>query len=294
MEMQARFIARLWASLDTKLTCFPERELYKHDVTRHMRDAIKGEESLQIPQFWMSDYVGLIEEFAREADVLRDDAAFGGQTGPAFPSRYQGKGTNPEADDVVEEVTKVLTGSDEAARFVAAAVFRGMQGVWTLNRKINSRNAAAPGGTLIGTANFHLREPTNTNYAAEYLYIEEGTFKMDTGFSFPATRHYIYRYNETSDQITAWFANEDGESVGALFNTWNFLAPYDANHGWMAKGHHWCDPDTYRNTCEFRFKGAGLRAFNITYQVEGPSKDYSHESWYERPQQVYGLSDKTS
>jgi len=105
---------------------------------------------------------------------------------------------------------------------------------------------------------------------------------MDTGYSFPATRRYVYRYNESTDKITAWFADEDGESVGALFNTWDFYAPDDAYHGWMAKGHHWCDPDTYRNTCEFRFRGAGLQTFGITYEVEGPKKDYSHESWYER------------
>ncbi|KAH7391690.1 hypothetical protein BKA66DRAFT_412625 [Pyrenochaeta sp. MPI-SDFR-AT-0127] len=287
MEMQARFIADTWAKHDTSLRDLPEREVYQFDVTKRMRHAIQHEWSLHVPQFWMSDYVGLMEEFAREAGITRDDSAFDGQTGPAFPSRYQGEGTDPEASVVVQEVIGVIKASDEDAKFVASAVFRAMQGIWTLQRKVDSRNIASPGGTFSGTAHFHPRNPTSPTFSAEYLYIEEGTFKMDTGFSFPASRRYVYRYNETTDKITAWFADEDGVSVGALFNTWDFHAPEDASHGWIAKGHHWCDPDTYKNTCEFRFRGSSLQTFGITYQVDGPRKDYSHESWYERPTMEY-------
>jgi hypothetical protein len=137
-----------------------------------------------------------------------------------------------------------------------------------------------PGGTFTGTAHFHPREPSNLTYMAEYLYIETGTFTMETGLSFPATRRYVYRYNEATDEITSWFTQEDNESVGALFNTWEFS---EEGKGWMAKGHHWCDPDTYRNSCEFRFKGAKVEKFMIKYAVEGPRKEYEHVSWYERP-----------
>lgn len=230
----------------------------------------------------MADYVGIVEEFAREAGVERMDQAFDGQKGPAFPSRYQGIKTDKEADTVVQEVADLLKASDNDAKYVAAAVFRAMQGVWSLHRNIATRNTT-PGGVLTGTAHFHPRTPTSPAYAAEYLYIEEGVFKMDNGFSFPATRRYVYRYNETTDKITAWFADEDGESTGAFFNTWDFYPPADDCHGWMAKGHHWCDPDTYKSGCEFRFRGANLQKFAITYEVAGPKKDYSHESWYERP-----------
>ena len=282
MEMQARFIAQTWATYNPEYR--PDRDIHQHYVTERMRHAMRYEWSLQVPQFWMADYVGLIEEFARETGITRDDSAFGGQAGPAFPSRYQGTGTDPEAAVVVTEVAEVVKASKDETRFVAAAVFRGMQGVWSLDRKIDSRNAASSGGTFSGTAHFHPRTPTSAAYSAEYLYVEEGTFIMDTGYSFPATRRYIYRYNETTDKITAWFAAEDGQSVAALFNTWDFYAPEDSYHGWMAKGHHWCDPDTYKNTCEFRFRGASVHTFGITYKAEGPNKDYSHESWYERPQ----------
>lgn len=285
MEMQARFVARMWGKHNTVPGYLPDSELYQHYVTERVRHAMRYEYSLQIPQFWMSDYVGLVEELAREAGVTRDDSVFDGQQGPAFPSRYQGPGTDQEAAMVVREVADAIEAASSSARFVAAAVFRAMQGVWVMNRKIKSHNAASTGGVLTGTAHFHPRSPTDPQYSSEYLYIEEGTFTMETGFTFPATRRYIYRYSDVTDKITAWFTGDDGTSVGSLFNTWDFQPSDDESRGWVAKGHHWCDPDTYRNTCEFRFKGASLQTFAITYQVEGPSKDYSHESWYERPTQ---------
>lgn len=284
METQARLLAETWAKAGNpshlKLL---DRDIYKTDVTKYMQKAII-EDPLQFPQFWMTDYVGLMEEFAREAGLTRDDSAFDNkQTGPAFPARYQGANTGPQAKEIVQEVAELVKASAEDARFVAAAVFTGMQGVWNIHRKIDSLTDT-PGGIFTGTAHFHPRDPTDPAlYSAEYLYIEDGTFTMDTGLAFPTTRRYVYRYNEAKDQITAWFVAEDNESVGALFNTWEFSAPEDKSRGWTAKGYHWCDPDTYRNTCEFRFRGAKIDKFMITYEVQGPRKDYRHESWYERP-----------
>jgi hypothetical protein len=282
MEVQARYIANSWFESTPDPMKPTKAGLNQLDTTERMRHQLQFGGALQVPQFWMADYVGIIEEIAREAGVKRLDAAFGGQKGPIFPSRYQGPTTDDETDAVVQDVASVLKASEQSAKFVAAAVFRAMQGVWSLHRNIATRNTT-PGGILTGTAQFHPRVPTDPAYAAEYLYIEEGTFKMDNGFSFPATRRYVYRYNETTDKITAWFADEDGESTGAFFNAWEFCPPADERHGWMAKGHHWCDPDTYKSGCEFKFCGASLQSFGITYEVAGPKKDYCHESWYERP-----------
>lgn len=282
MEVQARYIANSWFESTSSLLKPSKAGLNRLDTTERMRHQLQVGAALQVPQFWMADYVGIIEEIARETGLKRSDAAFNGQKGPIFPSRYQGSATDSEADAVVQDVVSVLEAAEEGAKFVAAAVFRAMQGVWSLHRNIATRNTT-PGGVLTGTAQFHPRTPTDPAYAAEYLYIEEGIFQMDNGFSFPATRRYVYRYNETTDQITAWFADEDGESTGAFFNAWKFYPPADERHGWMAKGHHWCDPDTYKSGCEFKFHGASLQSFGITYEVAGPKKDYSHESWYERP-----------
>ncbi len=282
MEMQARILAQRWAKREAEQFESLVPDLYEYDDTKRMQEAI-NQRSLQVPQFWMADYVGLMEELSREAGVSRNDTVFGGQSGPAFPSRYQQVDNSLQAKGVVEDVADILKASQENARFVAAAVFTGMQGVWNITRKIDSRTDT-PGGVFVGTAHFHPRHSTDAmTYASEYLYIEEGTFTMDNGLSFSATRRYVYRYNETRDEITAWFVEDGDKTVGALFNTWHFHAPDDDKRGWMASGYHWCDPDTYRNDCEFRFRGAKIDRFMIRYKVEGPNKDYSHESWYERP-----------
>lgn len=277
--MQARIIADTWSKgNDFSRTA----AIYQSTEAEAMRRAI-ADRSLQVPQFWMMDYVGLVEEFARLSCTKRNDTTFSGQSGPVFPARYAATERNNDASSVVKEISDIIQAPPTDTRFVAPAVFRGLQGTWHIERRIASRTST-PGGTFSGTANFHPRAPTDTAYATEYLYIEQGTFTMDTGLTFPASRRYIYRHNEATDKITSWFAAEDNESAGALFNTWEFWHPSTKglDGGWRASGSHWCEPDTYTIECEFRFNGARLVTFEITYEAKGPSKDYRHESWYER------------
>ncbi|CAI6341534.1 unnamed protein product [Periconia digitata] len=278
METQARIVAQAWADTSARETKAPDMDMSQ---SRSVREAVKRG-APEVPQFWMADYVGLVEEFARIAGVVRHDLSFDGRReGPAFPARYCAT-DNEEALSVVREVADTLQASEHNARFIAAAAFRAMQGEWVLRRKIDSRHAAMPGGTFKGKAHLHPRVPTADAYTAEYLYIEEGNLTMDNGLSFAASRRYVYRYRESTDTITAWFVEEDGLTTSTLFNTWEFYAPEDTQKGWLAKGHHWCTPDTYKNNCEFRFQGVNLESFGITYEVSGPKKDYSHESWYSR------------
>ncbi|PVI00407.1 hypothetical protein DM02DRAFT_395380 [Periconia macrospinosa] len=280
MEMQARLVAQAWDDLSEK-----EARVQDVDMSQSLsvREAVKNG-APEVPQFWMADYVGLTDEFARLTGVERHDSSFDGrQKGPAFPARYCATQSDEEALSVIREVATTLQDSEQSAKFVAVAAFRAMQGGWVLQRKIDSRHTAMPGGTFKGKAHFHPRIPTADAYTAEYLYIEEGSLTMDNGLSFAASRRYVYRYKESTDTITAWFVEEDGLTTSTPFNTWEFYAPEDTYHGWLAKGHHWCSPDTYKNNCEFRFRGINLETFGITYEVSGPKKDYSHESWYSRP-----------
>jgi hypothetical protein len=272
MEMQAHFIADTWADFDETTTLVRNTTpIYQNCDAATMRGAISAK-SHQVPQLWMSDYVGLVEELARQVGIKRNDSIFGEGKGPAISARYCSSDTDDDAANVIKEVADMIQASLQDAKFVAPAVFRGMQGIWTVKRRIDTRKVGGPGGTFLGTAHFHPRMPTSPKYSAEYLYMEEGTFTMDNGLSFPATRRYVYRYNEATEAITAWFAD-----------TWEFQTPHENQSEWVARGHHWCDPDMYKNTCEFSFKGAALRVFNITYEAKGPNKDYSHQSWYERP-----------
>ncbi|KAF2463507.1 uncharacterized protein BDR25DRAFT_272942 [Lindgomyces ingoldianus] len=279
MEMQARMVTSRWSGIThgeegsgSSITDVQEME----DIRKMIKSRINN-----IQQFWMGDYMGFMEEFSRMLGIQRNDSVFGRQEGPCFAARYATEGG--EAGNIIQELQIVLDDSEKNARFVAVAAFRGMQGNWTLRRKIDSKSPAAPGGTLKGTAAFHPRIPSSPEFAAEYLYIEQGTFTTDNGYSFPATRRYVYRYNEASDKITAWFVKEDGESVERFFNQMEFQESTDSGKGWIANGSHWCDPDTYKSSSEFRFRGAALDCFGITYDVSGPKKDFTMESWYQRP-----------
>jgi hypothetical protein len=280
MEMQAHLVAANW----DPNTANEMDSTLRVEEAQKVREAIQRRD-LSVPQFWMMDYVGLVEEFSRLAGITRNDNFFPGrQTGPALPARYAGPECDQEAStSTIREVSSLISASEKDGRFVAAAAFRAMQGPWTLQRKIDSRHASSPGGVLKGVAHFHPRIPTSPTFAAEYLYIESGTFTMDTGFSFPATRRYVYRYNEFTDQISTYFVEEDGETAGAVFNRLVFEKPRSAEKGWLAKSSHWCSPDQYECLLEFRFRGVGLRSLGVRYDVKGPSKDYTHESWYERP-----------
>lgn len=278
MNMQAQLIAQHWSPDAAASDQSPKLDT---SDARSVRQAIKDKKP-SVPQFWMADYVGLSEELSRAAGLQRDNTVLG-EGGPLFPSRYlDTTETETDATKVIQDVADTLQRSEKDALFVAAAAFRAMQGTWKLQRKIDSRHPSMPSGLFEGTAHFHPRSPTDTIYSAEYLYTEEGTLTMNNGMSFPATRRYVYRYKERDDTITAWFVEEDGLTVGNFFNKWEFHAPDDVEKGWLCKGHHFCTPDTYKSDCEFRFRGANLETFGITYNVTGPKKDYSHESWYSR------------
>ncbi|KAF1914840.1 hypothetical protein BDU57DRAFT_305818 [Ampelomyces quisqualis] len=282
MEMQARLIAETWTQGEHNSPDL-QAKIFRSEDAEEMRRALKTN-PLQVPQFWMGDYVGLVEELSRHTHAERNDLRLGYRKGPAFPSRYaNGQTGSGDSLRVIDEVADIIQASSSKARFVAAAVFRGLQGVWSIHRKIKVHTLASPGGTFLGTAHFHARVPTAPQYDGEYLYIEQGNFTMDSSVSAPVTRRYVYRYNEAADVITVWFTNQDGGSTGALFNTWTFEAPPSCHSGWLAKGYHWCAPDIYRNSCEFKFDGSALETFGITYQVKGPKKDYRHQSTYVRP-----------
>lgn len=223
MEMQSRSIARRWAG-------GPSDEAVDRSQLQDMKKLRQAmnERADDVAQFWAGDFVGLVEDFARELNIVRNDDGFDGQKGPVFGARYATADcTQEEVQKTTAEIHRVLEASKKEAKFVAAAAFRAMQGKWILQRGVRSRSPHSPGGSLKGTAHFHPRTPTSEEYAGEYLYIEEGTFTMDNGYSFPATRRYVYRYNEFTDKISAWFVKEDGESVERFFNRMDFQAPPD-------------------------------------------------------------------
>jgi hypothetical protein len=289
MEMQARMIAQKWTGfLDSsgRSTSRMEMPEVRQSLRSHMQN---------VPQFWMGDYVGLLDGLARQLDIPRSlinssaSSTSDRPSGPVIPARYT---TSPSASTqyTLKNLKATLDTSVNSMRFVAIAAFTGLHGRWRMRRTITSFLPGFPSGTLEGTAWFHYRKPTNQRYIGEYLYVEEGTLKLAVGVELRANKRYVYRYSERTDKLSAWFVKaDDGLSVDYFFNEADFGAEKSEGSVEMktgkqcvATGAHLCEEDMYNSRYEFHFDGARLDRFSIKYVVKGPRKDYISETWFQR------------
>lgn len=168
-------------------------------------------------------------------------------------------------------------------------IFDGFEGTWIINRNIRSALLTYPSGTFSGEATFKRRSPTTSGYDKECLYIEQGTFTADQGSSFAATRQYVYRYQQASDTISAWFAKpEDNSTVDYLFHEVRLdhasimSNDRDAENGYVvrADGYHLCVDDHYTPQYTLCLNNSILQDWKLAYQVKGPQKDYVAEASY--------------
>ena len=210
---------------------------------------------------------------------------------------------------LLDSLEQTLSQSANSALFTAAAVFRSLHGHWILNRTYISRYPGYPSGPSTGTAEFILRKISSTTRSAqeklhhedeirktesEYLYSEKTELTSSTGLTLSGTQKYIYRYDETNDKLEVFFANRDeAVSLGDFFHAVDFELPpteearllqmsRSEKSPWRAKASHLCSPDTYEVAYTFFFEGADLNKWKIEYEVKGPRKDYSIETWYRR------------
>ncbi|EQL03268.1 Flavin monooxygenase-like protein [Ophiocordyceps sinensis CO18] len=158
-----------------------------------------------------------------------------------------------------------------------------------------SRLPSHPSGHFSGTAQFLLRDRTldglrcaggpdgadEDGGGMEYLYVEDGDFKTDAGFGFPATRRYVWRYDERRDVLSVWFAKpDDPRRADYLFHEVEFEQRQSG--GWGAKAGHLCIDDYYHVRYTFAFEAVNLAEWSIEYTVKGPRKNYTIRGVYRR------------
>ncbi|OBT88010.1 hypothetical protein VE02_02921 [Pseudogymnoascus sp. 03VT05] len=257
----------------------------------------------RLTQFPMGDYTHIMESL-RELQGHEPVVAGDSYCTPVSPALYatglQGLGEgekSTESKEALHLIQQEIDGS-RGGKFVAKAIFRSLQGNWVLNRTIKSNISTYPSGSLVGTARFYPRRPTAEGFAAEYLYVEDGDFKTDTGMQFRATRRYVYRYAEAEDKLSVWFVKTDNKTVDYLFHELQMICPHptadeqksSTPHGvdeqnskelvpprdrrWKATSHHLCIDDTYDPEYEFAFQGVEVAKWSVGYHVRGPHKDY--------------------
>lgn len=166
---------------------------------------------------------------------------------------------------------------------VVRKAFDSLEGAWTIRRKLKSTVPGYPTGFLQGTANFFRRPSTASAFEAEYLYVEEGELHTDGGPKMQASRKYVYRYNAKRDQISTWFVQDDGNTVDYLFNELQYDPSVKQDDPDIAilKGDHLCINDMYHASYKFQSPGEDM-LLSVTYQVQGPKKDYTHDTMYIR------------
>ena len=186
------------------------------------------------------------------------------------------------------------TSSLKQQNTLAQSVFQSLNGSWKLSRILKSAVPTYPSGLFQGTASLTARSTTDDAYDSEYLYMEEGTLVTEQGFSLQGSRRYVYRYQQSTDTITAWFVKPDIEaSVDYLFHDVEFEGngnetpkqeDEEQSMESRATGHHLCVEDQYDARYGFYFKGSVLNKWFVGYDVTGPKKDYTANAEYTRSQ----------
>lgn len=220
--------------------------------------------------------------------------ATGGADGliATYKLNCQGSDASSNRCDMIEasRISAITSQSPLSSRTIAGRIFDGFQGQWKLTRRIQSRSSVYPSGALEGTATFKSRCPSDDASSAEYLYSEIGEFVTRDGLTMKATRKYVYRYNESRDNITVWFVKIDDDStVDYFFHDLHFRDLVDSQRPRVdedtgivlsANGHHLCDKDDYTVEYGFVLSGSTLENWTSSFNVQGPSKDYTTNATY--------------
>ncbi|KAJ6022588.1 hypothetical protein N7460_012983 [Penicillium canescens] len=208
MEMQARYLGKLWYGQDEAVVC------QTADQREGLRSLRRADPHLARGQFPMADYVGLMESFARDLGIERSILSGDSRSGPVVPARYLygTDTTRSNRDDVLavpnKEAVRTLDDlqdsliyhHDAAQKAAASAIFRALHGSWRSTKQSSGLNASGSGG-FTGNLTFYPRYPTSPIYDREYLCEENTPIEQAT----PQERkRFIMRLAETaSDTATS-------------------------------------------------------------------------------------------
>ncbi|EPS25838.1 hypothetical protein PDE_00774 [Penicillium oxalicum 114-2] len=186
MEMQARYLARVWAAEGTasEYGAFQLQTSHEQEKLRNLRNP-HGQ--VRRAQFPMGDYVGLMEQFARHLKMKRISPRLGDEVfsaGPVVPARYVVGTPGSETRRTLDDLCAILQHDHPATQAATAlAVFRALQGTWSVvtstgmesDTETETQTQIANRPSKIGsdesseTMTFIPQSPSHPLYDREYL-----------------------------------------------------------------------------------------------------------------------------
>ena len=143
-------------------------------------------------------------------------------------------------------------------------LFRGLRGIWKLKRHLGTQ------GYMQGRASF---QP----WGKEVLYYQEqGWATFSNSKARYAHRAYAYVYDQGT--LAVYFWDQKYKQPAELLHTLQFHSPQPDRQTIMATGTHGCAEDIYRACYLF----INPQQFQLTYQVQGPHKDYTIASHFSK------------
>lgn len=310
MQMQARFLARYWSHSGENDGSAKLADKLDQDVS--IQRTLDLRDDPRCSQFPMGDYPYLVQEMAEALGIpitepftdslpklSHNDRPLNTLTPARYPDPTDTDTAQADGQKLREDTHNIALAGLTGTRFIARAVFRSLLGTWRLERDLDSKLTSHPSGHFSGTAQFLLRKKTSHGLQCasngtptpvdeeglEYLYIEEGDFKTESGFGFRATRRYIWRYDEKRDVLSVWFVKPEGlKTADYLFHEIEFKQPEEGTRdaGWKAGAGHLCIDDFYDVEYGFKFQAVNLKEWSVGYNVKGPKKDYTIQGSYTR------------
>lgn len=143
-------------------------------------------------------------------------------------------------------------------------LFNNLRGIWKLNRRLGTQ------GYMQGMARFQAWRQ------GVLYYQEQGNATFGNSKALPAYRAYAYVYDQGTIAVHFW--NQEQRQPAGLLHTLHFCSIKTPSQATVATGTHKCADDVY----EARYTFVSQKYFQLTYQVQGPHKDYTIQTYFSR------------
>jgi cation diffusion facilitator CzcD-associated flavoprotein CzcO len=198
MEMQARAATQAW----TKGIFVPEQAERKSIAKywKEIRQVSRSNDRSPLSPNPFADYVGLMEQAARELDLERVDGSWGSKEGAIIPARYVDRSsTAAEKEQAIQQMKRlqdVRLSIENTNPFLAKACFSALLGTWyARTEETNDQDRSRP-----REFRFHPRTSTDIGYDYEYYVSEDCT---------NGEEQMVFRFAEGSNHVNIWKADPD-------------------------------------------------------------------------------------